>query len=149
MAGRGWIALGALMAGLSVALGALAAHGLDGYFATKYADAIPRKVAGVDVPASQKYLMDFKTGAEYQMTHALGLIGVGLLIRQKRSGLFTLAGWAFLVGIVLFSGLLYALTLTGQRWLGAIVPIGGVSFLVGWGAMVLGALSIKNGEIQG
>ena len=110
MAGRGWIALGALMAGLSVALGALAAHGLDSFFAGKYAHAEPRKVAGVDVPASQKYLADFKTAAEYQMTHALGMIGVGLLIRQKKSGLLTLAGWAFLIGILLFSGFLYALS---------------------------------------
>ena len=136
---RMWLTLGAVLAGLSVAAGAFAAHGLDGYFKQKYAQTEPREVAGVKIPAAQKYLQDFKTGAEYQMYHALGLLLVGLLMQSYRSAAWPVAGWSFLLGIVLFSGSLYVLTLTGQRWLGAIVPIGGVLFLVGWMAVAMGA----------
>lgn len=139
MNGRVWLVLGAVLAGLSVAAGAFAAHGLDGYFKEKYAQAAPREVAGVAIPAAQKYLQDFKTGAEYQMYHALGLLLVGLLAQSRRSRAWSVAGWCFLVGIMLFSGCLYLLTLTGQRWLGAIVPIGGVLFLIGWAAVAYGA----------
>lgn len=134
--------LGAVLAGLSVAAGAFAAHGLDGYFKDKYANASPREVAGVSIPASQKYLQDFKTGAEYQMYHALGLLAVGFLAGAHRSRAASVAGWSFLVGIVVFSGCLYLLTLTGQRWLGAIVPIGGVAFLVGWAALAYAAWTL-------
>lgn len=136
---RMWLMLGAILAGLSVGAGAFAAHGLDGYFKEKYAQTEPREVAGVKIPAAQKYLQDFKTGAEYQMYHALGLLLVGLLAQSRRSAAWTVAGWSFLIGIFLFSGCLYLLTLTGQRWLGAIVPLGGVLFLVGWCAVALGA----------
>lgn len=139
MTGRMWIALGALLAGLSVAAGAFAAHGLDGYFKQKYAGTPPREVAGVPIPAAQKYLQDFKTGAEYQMYHALGLLAVGFLTLARRSRAANVAGWSFLVGIAIFSGCLYLLTITGHRWLGAIVPIGGVAFLVGWVALAYAA----------
>lgn len=141
MNARVWIVLGAVLAGLSVAAGAFAAHGLDGFFKKKYATAAPREVAGVAIPAAQKYLQDFKTGAEYQMYHALGLLLVGLLAQSRPSRAWSVAGWCFLLGIVLFSGCLYLLTLTGQRWLGAIVPIGGVLFLVGWTSVACGASS--------
>ncbi len=130
--------LGAVLAGLSVGAGAFAAHGLDGYFKDKYTQSEPREVAGVKIPAAQKYLQDFKTGAEYQMYHALALMLVGLLVQSSRSAAWPVAGWCFLLGILLFSGSLYVLTLTGQRWLGAIVPIGGVLFLVGWGTVAYG-----------
>lgn len=140
MPGKWWIFWGAVFAGLSVALGSLAAHGLDGYFAKFYADAPPRLVAGIPVPAAQKYLTDFKTGAEYQMYHALGLIGIGLLAGQRRRRAFDVAGVAFVIGILLFSGMLYLLTLTGQRWLGMIVPIGGTAFIVGWCSVIAGLL---------
>lgn len=135
---RVWLVLGAVLAGLSVGAGAFAAHGLDGYFKQKYAQTEPREVAGVKIPAAQKYLQDFKTGAEYQMYHALALLLVGLLAQSSRSACWPVAGWSFLLGIQLFSGCLYLLTLTGQRWLGAIVPIGGVLFLVGWSAVACG-----------
>ncbi len=139
MSGRVWMAIGAVLAGLSVAAGAFAAHGLDGFFQQKYAGVAPREVAGVPIPAAQKYLQDFKTGAEYQMYHALGLVAVGFLVRTRRSRAASVAGWSFLVGIAVFSGCLYLLTITGQRWLGAIVPIGGVAFLVGWAALAYAA----------
>src|SRR5580704_10233300 len=112
-----WFPAGAVLAGLSVAAGAFAAHGLDKTFAEKYRDAPPKIVAGREVPASWKYLQDFKTGAEYQMYHALGLLAVGLAARAKSSRLLDVAGWSFLLGILLFSGSLYLLALTGQtRW---------------------------------
>lgn len=143
MTGRIWLTLGAVLAGLSVAAGAFAAHGLDGYFKEKYAGAAPREVAGVMIPASQKYLQDFKTGAEYQMYHALGLLAVGLMAQCRRAGALNVAGWSFLIGIALFSGCMYLLTLTGHRWLGAIVPIGGVAFLVGWVALAYAAWNTR------
>jgi len=148
MNGSSWLTAGAVLAGLAVGLGAFAAHGLNEQFAIQYADAEPRKVAGVDIPASLKYLEDFKTGAEYQMYHALGMIGVGLLMRasKNRNRLLNAAGWSFLIGIIVFSGGLYLLTTTGQRWLGAIVPIGGVAFLVGWGCFAAGVCPCRNPE---
>lgn len=138
---RYWLILGALLAGLSVATGAFAAHGLDAVFQKKYESAEPKIVAGFSVPASYKYLQDFKTGAEYQMYHALALIAVGLVSQTRKSVALDVAGWCFLIGIVLFSGLLYALTITGVRWLGAIVPIGGVAFIAGWISLVIGILA--------
>lgn len=131
---RAWIFLGAALAGLAVAAGAFAAHGLDGKFVKQYAGQT-REVTGVTVSAAQKYLADFKTAAEYQMYHALALIAVGMLARTKPSRALTIAGWSFVAGIALFSGCLYVLTLTGQRWLGMVVPIGGVLFLIGWTAL--------------
>lgn len=133
-----WITLGAAFGGLAVAAGAFGAHGLDTYFPKKYAGQT-RTVAGVEMPAAQKYLADYKTAAEYQMYHALAIIAVGLLSRYRPGGMLSIAGWSFCLGILLFSGCLYALTLTGERWLGAIVPIGGVLFLVGWFALAVAA----------
>jgi len=135
--GRGqvWVGLGAILAGLAVAAGAFAAHGLEDIFIKNYSQMPPKKVVGVDIPAAQKYLNDFKTGAEYQMYHALGIIAVGLLLGQRSSKLLGGAAWSFLFGIILFSGCLYVLALSGQRWLGMIVPIGGTLFLVGWGLL--------------
>lgn len=140
MSARFWLSIGALLGGLAVATGALAAHGLDGYFQSLYTGQT-RMVTGVEVPAAVKYIADFKTAAEYQMTHALAIIATGLWLRQNPSRLVSAAAWCFLGGILIFSGCLYALTLTGQRWLGAIVPIGGVLFIVGWLLAALAALS--------
>jgi uncharacterized membrane protein YgdD (TMEM256/DUF423 family) len=127
---------GAVLGGLAVALGAFAAHGLDTVFVEKYAGQT-RTVAGVEVAAAQKYLNDFKTGAEYQMYHALALLAVGLLGRPSMSRSLQAAAWSFLLGIVLFSFSLYAFTLTGQRWLVFFTPIGGVLFIVGWAALAV------------
>ena len=139
MAGRNWLVWGALMAGLSVALGAFAAHLLDKFFVEKYAGQT-RVVAGETVPLSKKFLNDFKTGAEYQMTHSLALLAVGLLADRRASRSLTIAGGAFVVGIVLFSGSLYILTLTGVTKWGMVTPIGGVAFLVGWAALVISVI---------
>src|SRR5690242_4089195 len=111
-----WLFLGSLLAGLSVAAGAFAAHGLDGYFAEKYGSET-RQVAGREMLRSEKSLHDFKTGAEYQMYHSLALLVVGLLATQRPAASLNVAGWSFLLGIVLFSGSLYVLTITGvTKW---------------------------------
>lgn len=117
---RMWIVLGAANAFLSVAAGAFGAHALKARL-------------------SQDLLTIFETGARYHMYHALGLLAVGLVAQGRPSGLLSGAGWAMLVGIVLFSGSLYALALSGVRALGAITPLGGVGFLVGWVLLALGA----------
>jgi uncharacterized membrane protein YgdD (TMEM256/DUF423 family) len=132
-----WLPIGAVLGGLAVATGAFAAHGLDKVFAEKYRDAAPKMVAGREIPASWKYLQDFKTGAEYQMYHALALLAVGLAARGGRSRTLDVAGWSFLLGTVLFSGSLYILTLTGDTRWGMVTPFGGVLFLIGWSALAL------------
>lgn len=116
-----WLAVGAANAFLSVALGAFAAHGL-------------RTKVGPDLVAI------FETGARYQMYHALGLVAVGLLALHRPSGLLHAAGWVMLAGIVIFSGSLYALTLSGVRGFGAITPLGGLAFLVGWALFLAASL---------
>ena len=141
---RFWTLIGAILGGLAVVLGAMAAHGLDGHFVEIYANAEAKGVGGFEVPASWKYLQDFKTGAEYQMYHALALLAVGMLAQQRNRFSLWLAGWSFFLGIVLFSGSLYALTLTGQRWLGMVTPFGGVLFIVGWIALAVATIPRKS-----
>jgi uncharacterized membrane protein YgdD (TMEM256/DUF423 family) len=85
----------------------------------------------------------FEVGVRYQMYHALALLFLALLSRQLGSGA-GLAGWCFSAGIVVFSGSLYLLALTGLRWWGAITPIGGVCFLAGWGFLFLSAIRNKS-----
>ncbi len=82
----------------------------------------------------------FEVAARYQMYHALGLIAVAWAASQWNSQLITASGWLFVAGIVIFSGSLYILSLTGIRWLGAITPIGGVAFIIGWGCLLWAAI---------
>lgn len=99
---------------IAVSLGAFAAHGL-------------KNMLGADLLAT------FQTGVQYHMYHSLALLTVGILVLQfpAQTGL-RIAGYLFLAGILIFSGSLYVLALSGIRWLGAITPIGGVAFLGGW-----------------
>ncbi|MCL6564714.1 MAG: DUF423 domain-containing protein, partial [Firmicutes bacterium] len=85
----------------------------------------------------------FRTGVQYQGMHSLGMVLVGVLGTLHPATAWKVAGWLFVVGIVIFSGSLYALALSGRRRLGAITPIGGLAFLVGWAAVAWGALSIR------
>jgi uncharacterized membrane protein YgdD (TMEM256/DUF423 family) len=113
---RLFFATGAFSAGIGVAAGAFGAHGLK------------------DVLTPDMHSI-FETAVRYQMYHSLGLIAAGWGVNQwggENPGGFRLAGWLFVVGIVLFSGSLYALSITGQRWLGAITPVGGLAFIIGW-----------------
>src|SRR4051812_33114007 len=79
----------------------------------------------------------WETAARYQLIHALALLVVALAASRAASGAVTAAGWLFAVGILLFSGSLYALALSGVRVLGALTPLGGVCFLAGWAALAL------------
>ena len=121
-----FISIAAVMAGLSVAGGAFASHALQDKL-------------------SDRALAIFETGNKYQMYHALALLMLGLLLSRSeaKSTLLNTAGLAFIVGIVLFSGSLYALSLGGIKWLGAITPLGGVAFLVGWGCLAIAAWSFQ------
>ncbi len=144
---RQWIATGAILAALAVVFGAFGAHGLEPRLDAVYGDQ-QRSIVGHTVPATYKYLQDFKTGAEYHMYHALGLLALGIAAGQqaevRRS--HRVAAWCFLLGIVLFSGSLYVLVLSGMRWLGAITPIGGTLMIAGWIAFAIGATGTKQTE---
>ncbi|WP_339080370.1 DUF423 domain-containing protein [Pseudomonas sp. TMP9] len=117
---RLWLLLSACAGFTGVALGAFAAHGLKDQL----------------TPA---YLAVFQTGAHYQLVHALALFGVGLLALLRPSRVVNVAGALFAVGVLLFSGSLYALTLSGISALGIITPFGGVAFLAGWLCLGLAA----------
>lgn len=117
---RTWIVVGAALAFLGVAAGAFSAHALEGR-----------------VPPD--LVRAFETGARYHLVHALALTFVGLASARWTDPLWTAAGWLFVVGVVVFSGSLYALALTGVRWLGAVTPLGGVAFLAGWLAVAAAA----------
>ncbi len=121
MSGTTWLRIGAILGGLGVTAGAFGAHGLK-----EYMDARSLEV--------------YETAARYQMYHALALLAVSLLGISRGPGpSLDLAGWSFLAGTLVFSGTLYALALTGLRWLGAITPIGGVALIVGWLALAVAA----------
>lgn len=139
-----WITIGAVLGGLGVTLGAMAAHGLDkNVLVPNFGDMKPKVVAGEELPARAKYLRDFKTAAEYQMYHALAIIAVGLLAERRYNRALAVAGTSFLLGVLLFSGSLYLLVVTGRTNLGAITPFGGVAFIVGWVALAIGAAPAK------
>jgi uncharacterized membrane protein YgdD (TMEM256/DUF423 family) len=87
------------------------------------------------------YLAVFETAARYQMYHALGLLAAAWAVTRWPGRGVHLAGWLFVIGTVLFSGSLYALALTGIRWLGAITPLGGVALLAGWLCLAASARS--------
>ena len=87
---------------------------------------------GLKQHVSADLLAVWHTGVLYHLIHAIGLFIIALLCRHYSTGLLPIAGLIMFVGIVLFSGSLYILTLTGTRWLGAITPLGGVAFLVAW-----------------
>jgi uncharacterized membrane protein YgdD (TMEM256/DUF423 family) len=111
---RLFLVLGCIAALLAVATGAFGAHGLK--------ERIAPELMSV-----------YRTGVEYHFYHAFGLILVGLAaFHLPESACLRGAGWAMLAGIVLFSGSLYLLSLTGYRWLGAITPAGGAAFLAAW-----------------
>jgi uncharacterized membrane protein YgdD (TMEM256/DUF423 family) len=114
---------------LAVALGAFGAHGLRSRLAP-LADGAQR-------------LEWWTTGAHYQAIHALALGLVAYLASRSSSSAVSVAAIAFIAGVVLFSGSLFVMTLTGIRWLGAITPIGGLAFLVGWASLFVVALSLR------
>ena len=110
---------GALMALLGVAIGAFGAHGLKPLL-------------------SEQMLAAFETGVRYHLIHALGMLIAGLSLAHVPIRQFRLAGWAFSLGIVLFSGSLYVMSISGVRGLGIVTPFGGLCFIVGWGLLAQG-----------
>jgi len=119
---RVFITIGALSGFLAVGLGAFGAHSLRDRL-------------------TAEMLQVFQTGVTYQMYHALALVGVGILLGRfsvEGSTWLTASGWLFVAGSILFSGSLYVLSLTNTTWLGAITPLGGVAFLLGWLAVAIG-----------
>lgn len=118
-----WAAIAAINGFLSVAAGAFGAHGLKD-------------------KVTPRHLEVFETAARYQMYHALALLGVAWLMSRSPMPTLTAAAWTFLAGIIIFSGSLYALALTGIDKLGAITPIGGLSLLVGWALLAWSAFRI-------
>ena len=77
----------------------------------------------------------FETAVKYQMYHTLALLAVGLVLFRVEQPALQVAAWCFFIGILIFSGSLYTLCVTGITWLGAITPIGGTLFIIGWGAL--------------
>ena len=84
----------------------------------------------------------WETAVQYQMFHVVALLVVGLLALRRASAPLRWSGWSFVLGTLLFSGSLYLLALTGLRWLGMITPLGGLCFLLGWGALFKAAASL-------
>jgi uncharacterized membrane protein YgdD (TMEM256/DUF423 family) len=120
-----FVITGASSAALAVVLGAFGAHGLR-----------------ARLPAD--LLAIYQTGCQYHVYHALGLLAVGLLgLHLPASGALRASGWLMLAGTVLFSGSLYALALTGQRWLGAITPLGGIAWIAAWVLMAYAARGLS------
>jgi uncharacterized membrane protein YgdD (TMEM256/DUF423 family) len=117
---RFFFAAGSLLALFAVALGAFAAHALK-------------------LRLSPDMLNVFETAVRYHMYHALALLAVAWATSRWPDSSAPLAGWSFIFGVIVFSGSLYILSLTGIRWLGAITPIGGVAFLIGWAILIWAA----------
>lgn len=121
-----FLLLAAILGGLSVGSGAFATH------------ALREKL-------SERSLEIFETGARYQMYHALALLLVAVLLSRTESPppALVATGWLFIIGIAIFSGSLYALSLTDIKSIGAIAPLGGAAFIAGWAALAFAAWSLK------
>jgi uncharacterized membrane protein YgdD (TMEM256/DUF423 family) len=117
-----FISLGAAFAALAVALGAFGAHGLKNTLAPEM-------------------LVIYHTGVEYQFYHSLGLLAAGMLSRgNAESKALKLSGMLMIAGILLFSGSLYALSLSGERWFGDVAPAGGLMFIAAWICLIASVL---------
>ncbi len=118
-----WIGIAAINMAIAVALGAFGAHGLKGV-------------------VNVQQLEWWHTATLYLFIHALGLLVVGLLIRLKYTTQAT--AWLLQIGIIIFAGSLYAMTLGAPRWFGAITPIGGVLMIVGWLWLAISTFRLEN-----
>lgn len=129
VARRRVVCLGALLGLLAVGLGAFGAHGLQGWLDGAVTDAAERA----------KRVGWWETAAHYQLVHGVLIVAMGTLPRRRRAAPALIA-----VGVVIFSGTLYAMALGAPRWLGAITPIGGVSLMLGWAALLLGGKASRS-----
>ena len=107
------IMVASILLALAVAIGAFGAHGLKAHL-------------------SPEMLQTYKTGVEYHFYHALGLLLVGVLSLSIPSNLLNWSAFLLVLGIILFSGSLYILAISGIKWIGAVTPAGGLSFIAGW-----------------
>ena len=124
MTARRCVLAAALALAMAVALGAFGAHALRARLAP---DA----------------LATYQTAVQYHFWHALGLMAVGILMAQRPAARsLTIAAWLLLVGLLLFSGSLYLLAVTGERWLGAVTPMGGGAFIAAW--LFVGCAALKH-----
>ena len=134
-----WIFIGSVLGALAVGLGAFGAHGLVGFLAERHAerpDLLERRMDNWD------------TAALYQMHHAVAILLVGVIGMFRQNKWLTIAGFSFLLGTLLFSGSLYALVLMEIPVLGAITPLGGIGFILGWSALAIGGCCMSNGLTQ-
>lgn len=121
-----FLAIAAILGGFSVAAGAFGSHALKENL-------------------SERALEIFETGARYQMYHALALLAVGLLLSRAEviPPTLPIAGFAFIAGVLIFSGSLYVLSISGIKWLGAITPFGGACFMLGWVCLTIATFNYK------
>ncbi len=131
MSARFWIFIAAILGGLAVAAGAIGAHALGD-------------------PATADARRIFSTGQQYHALHALALLAVGIVLLQSEGDRTTFAAWflqiaafAFLIGIVCFSGGIYVQVANRLTSTGGIVPLGGIAFMIGWAAFAVGALGLR------
>ena len=117
---RWWLLIASIAGFLGVAGGAFGAHALKARI-------------------SEQMLANFHTGTRYLMVHAVALLVVGVLAGRENVGDLAAVGWCFTVGMVIFTGTLWIMALTGQRWLGAVTPIGGTALIIGWLAFAMAA----------
>lgn len=122
MSAKTVIFIASMLGALSVGIGAFGAHGLE---STLQAN------GRIDT---------FETAVKYQFYHSLAILLLGILLINVQSPYFNWAFYSFLIGIMVFSGSLYTLSLTNVTWLGAITPIGGLAFILGWVFLALGSL---------
>lgn len=149
---RYWIVIGGVLAALGVAAGAFGAHGLRGKLERENKLALEQATPGEStaestgagpaevVARNQRRLETFEVAVRYQMYHAVGVVLVGLIGLHARGPWLNVAGWLFVAGIVIFSGMLYGWVLLQIRALAMIVPIGGVAFILGWLALAAAGL---------
>jgi uncharacterized membrane protein YgdD (TMEM256/DUF423 family) len=137
MSGKTWLAVAGVMGAAGVAIGAFGAHVLPAWLERSgvSADQIPARIE------------TFEIGVRYHLYHALALLGVGLWARGTPRHGVTWAGVCFLLGIMIFSGFLYANAMTGIKVLGMIVPVGGVLLIVGW--LILAGAAVTSQDDAG
>lgn len=124
-----WIMIGALLGAAGVTLGAFGAHGLPSWLQAQ-------QLADSEIVKRREW---FDTAVRYHLVHAIAIVLLGVITLRTANAAGQISGWLFLAGVAIFSGLLYAMSVTGIRWLGAIVPIGGVAMILGWLALAWAA----------
>jgi uncharacterized membrane protein YgdD (TMEM256/DUF423 family) len=121
-------------------LGAFGAHGLKSALEERQ-----KSDSSLTAEEAARLLDVWDTGAHYQMYHALGMLAVGFVAARRCGLTIHLAGTAMTLGTLIFSGCLYALVLTGQRWLGAVVPVGGLLMIIGWALLAVAITGLERG----